>query len=91
MQNIKDTDYERLTIFADGYNLHRSTKPAVIDFVDRITQAIEQGKFSVGIFLDLSKSLDTINHRMLIRKLKHYSIRGEAKVVLRTTYVTENK
>ncbi len=51
----------------------------MIDFVDKIVQAIEQGKFSVGIFLDLSKAFDTINHNILIRKLEHYGIRGVAK------------
>ena len=39
-----------------GFRKNRSTEHAVIDFVDRITQAIKQGKFSVGIFLDLSKA-----------------------------------
>ena len=36
-----------------GFRQNRSTEHAVIDFVDKIVQAIEQGKFSVGIFLDL--------------------------------------
>ena len=57
----------------------RSTEHVVIDFVDRITHAMEQGKFSVGMFLDLSKAFDKINHRILIRKLEHYGIRGVAK------------
>ena len=35
-----------------GFRQNRSTEHAVIDFIEKITQAIEQGKFSVGIFLD---------------------------------------
>jgi hypothetical protein len=35
--------------------------------------SIDEGKFSVGIFLDLSRACDTINHKILIRKLDHYA------------------
>ena len=62
-----------------GFRQNRSTEHAIIDFVDKITKAIDQGKFSVGIFLDLSKAFDTINHKILIRKLDHYGVRGVAK------------
>ena len=59
---------KRLTQFIDknnilskhqyGFRQNRSTEHAIIDFVDKITTAIDQGKFSVGIFLDLSKAFN---------------------------------
>ena len=54
---------------------------AIRDFIDRITKAIDERKFTVGIFLDLSKAFDTINHKILISKLEHYGIRGIAKTL----------
>ena len=66
-----------------GFRQNRSTEHAIIDFVDKITTAIDQGKFSVGIFLDLSKAFDTINHKIQIRKLQHYGIRGVVKKMVR--------
>ena len=67
----------RLTKFIDKNNIlsrhqygsrkNRSTEHAIIDFVDKITKAIDERKYSVGIFFDLSKAFDTVNHKILIK------------------------
>ena len=59
-----------------GFRKNRSTEFAIIEFVDKITKAIDQGKYTIGIFLDFSKAFDTINHKILIKKLEFYGIRG---------------
>ena len=41
---------------------------------DGITSAIDRREFTVGIFLDLSKAFDTVNHDILFHKLQHYGI-----------------
>ena len=46
--------------------------------VDKITDAIDSNEFSIGLFIDLSKAFDTINHKILIDKLEYYGIRGIA-------------
>ena len=58
------------------YRENRSTEHAVIELVDKVSKAIDKGEYTIGIFLDLSKAFDTINHKILIKKLEHYGIRG---------------
>ena len=57
--------YQDIDQYSFGKN--RSTDHAIIDFVDKITKAIEEGKYSVGIFLDMSRPFNTINHKILIK------------------------
>jgi hypothetical protein len=50
----------------------------VLSIIDKIQNAIEDGNYSCGIFLDLSKAFDTVNHEILLQKLEYYGIRGMA-------------
>ena len=65
-----------LTACQYGFRDNSSTTYAVIELVDKITKAIENNEFTVGIFLDLSKAFDTVNHDILLKKLYFYGIRG---------------
>ena len=44
--------------------------------IDKLTRALDNGKFVVGILLDFSKAFDTVDHDILLTKLSHYGIRG---------------
>jgi retron-type reverse transcriptase len=52
-----------------------------------IYAAIEKKNFAAGIFLDLSKAFDTVNHSLLLDKLEKAGIRGIALKLLRS-YLT---
>ena len=49
-----------------------------IAYSRQIQRAIEDKKISCGIFLDLSKAFDTVDHCILLKKLEYYGIRGIA-------------
>ena len=59
-----------------GFRSNHDTAMAVTEMVDKIAEAIDSKKISLGIFIDLSKAFDTINHNILIQKLSFYGIRG---------------
>ena len=51
---------------------------ALIDLVDKISSNFDDKKYTVGVFLDLSKAFDTIYHTILINKFQCYGVRGSA-------------
>ena len=61
-----------------GFRKGRSTSLALHHLYDKISAAIDHRKFTAGIFLDLAKAFDTVNHDILLNKLKHYGVRGLA-------------
>ena len=44
----------------------------LIKMVDRISQYLDNGKLPITMYLDLSKAFDTINHEILLKKIKYY-------------------
>ena len=60
-----------------GFQNAHSPEHAILQLVNRMTEAFSQGKYTLGIFLDLSKAFDTVNHNILLEKLKAYGIQSE--------------
>ncbi len=67
------TKYKILYDQQFGFKNNRSTTLATIDIVECIRDAFEV----LGIYLDLQKAFDTVDHHILIQKLSHYGIRGK--------------
>ena len=55
-----------------------STNHALISLTEMVREALDFGKFACGIFVDLQKAFDTVDHEILLKKLDYYGIRGTA-------------
>ena len=69
---------------------NHSTEHALIELVDQIRLNMGGNQMTCGIFIDLSKTFDTVNHRILIAKLEHYGIRGKALDIFKS-YLSNRK
>ena len=61
-----------------GFRSKHSTNHALVEITETIRKALDDGKNACGVFVDLQKAFDTVNHDILIGKLDHYGIRGTA-------------
>ena len=59
-----------------GYRQKHSTEMACLELVDRITNHLDRGETPFCFFLDLSKAFDTLDHTILLKKLKYYGVQG---------------
>ena len=55
-----------------------------VEIVDMITTQLDNTELPIGVFLDLSKTFDTLDLTILLNKLEHYGMESSALQLLKS-------
>ena len=73
-----------------GFRQSHSTELAVLEIVDKIAYQMDQDNIPLNIYIDLSKAFDTIDHKILLHKLKYYGLNANSSKLIEN-YLTNRK
>ena len=59
-----------------GFREDHSTELAALELVDRIHLDLDKRKYPIAIYMELSKAFDTLDHNILLNKLKYYGVKN---------------
>ena len=72
------TKYNQIYNSQYGFRTGHSCQDAIAELIGEIARNLDEGLHTIGVFLDLSKAFDTLQHEVLLDKLAIYGIRGLA-------------
>ena len=78
------SDNNRIYSRQFGFRSNHSTNHALISLTEGIKSYLDTGQWVAGIFLDLRKAFDTVNHQILLQKLNSYGFRGNSYMLLQS-------
>ena len=59
-----------------GFRKAMSTSHAVMELTEEISNPTDNKKHAIGVFIDLKKAFDTVDHEIFIKKLNFYGMHG---------------
>ena len=65
-----------LSSFQLGFQNKHSTNHALISLTEMIQSALDSDQFTCGVFIDLQRTFDTVDHKIVLSKMNHYGIKG---------------
>ena len=63
------SEFDTLYILQFGFREKHSTEHALLSITEEIIKNLENGIFTCGVFIDLEKAFDTVNHKILLSKI----------------------
>ena len=61
-----------------AFQINNSTEHIILQLTRDITCSFEKGEYTLGVFIDLPKAFDTLDHQILIKKFQYYGTDGTA-------------
>jgi len=59
-----------------GFLRGKSTVDAMVKLTGLLYESLNQKNHALGLFVDLRRAFDTVNHSILLEKLRYYGLRG---------------
>ena len=73
-----------------GFRKNHVTANALTEVINYIYKSLDEGNYVFGIYTDLKKAFDTVQHDILLSKIQHYGKRGTAFEWFKS-YLTKRK
>ena len=78
---------DKISNYITGFRKSHGTQHSLVIMLERWKQAIDKGEYISVMYMDLSKAFDTINHDLLLAKLRTYGFQQVLTVCFSSIYL----